>query len=332
MTATQIAKSNLATRFLRGVVTPLVQSADWMSWSLFIIFLFILFGYIGFALDVVQIAGNQNFYEQNFWWILYMSWVLMVLSTINPLIHIQHEKKEVPIGLLVSISVFHLLTLLAISALVLVKKYPAQPAVLTALIGSAAAAAMAGVGWYVQFLSSAKTQRRTHTLSLLMQSRLSKEFQEQVRARDKHFPPEYKIEPLEAELCAKEGFELQLTALRKKYKRQIAAAPDKREQIEQTRDKKIALLESKYASIQGIKYLLNFYEFLCAGIRSGDLDGELLFQTLSGIGVGLYADTEHYRAAVKGRQSNAFEHMDFVIGAGWCRRAATSPGRLRRKY
>jgi hypothetical protein len=329
MTGTQIAKSNLATRFLRGVVTPLVQAADWMSWMLFIIFLFILFGYVGFALDIVQIAGNQNFYEQNFWWILYMSWVLMVLSTINPLIHIQHEKKEVPIGLLVSISVFHLLSLLVISALVLIKKYPAQPAVLTALIGSAAAAAMAGVGWYVQFLSSAKTQRRAHTFNVLMQSRLSKEFQEQVRSRDRHFPPEYKINAVEAELCSKEGLQLQIKAIQKKYKRRIKASPDKKQALEEVKSKQIAELEDKYSSIQGIKYLLNFYEFLCAGIRSGDLDGELLFQTLSGIGVGLYTDTEHYRAAVKARQTNAFEHMDTVIGAGWCRKTGVGPARVR---
>jgi hypothetical protein len=69
--------------------------------------------------------------------------------------------------------------------------------------------------------------------------------------------------------------------------------------------------------LQGLKYLLNFYEFICAGIVLRELDEALIRETLKDMAVALYEDSMHVRLAQRKNQPAVFLNLDRVIGPIW---------------
>lgn len=304
---------NLAFNF---VVRPLFKAADGLSIVLFSIFVLMLIVGALFHFGILDSVGAPGFFQKAKWSYWYMAWGILVLSTVGPLINATKANGEIPLGLLIGVAVTHILVFITMSALILWSDKNS----ITALLASTAGAAMVGVGWIVQHRSSVRSSRRAHTFTVLMQSRLSKEFQEHVKAREKLFPPGCRPDSNHALYMSAIAYKNHITAINADYaaRKQIPAANIAA--LDQELAEKLAEEADKYCSIQGIKYLLNFYEFVCAGIIRQELDEEMLRLTLRGIASSLYSDTDVLRAYVKREQPSAYTNLDQVVGARWLTR------------
>ena len=300
-------KDNIVSLGWRHVVCPLAKHADAFSWITFVVFL----GLVVVA-GVLRFIGNgesESFYATHYAAFWYGAWGLLVLSTIGPIFNIASSRREVPLGVLIGVGTCHVLVFILMSVIVLVQAK--KPEAVTGLLAAVAAAVMVGIGWVVQYQSGARASRRAHTFNVLMQSRLSVEFQNHVRSRIKNYPAGVEISAEDARLFYKAGLvEAQASMSRKLKDDLIHAKNEHHEEIKKAYDTEMELLVSKYESLQSIKYLLNFYEFICAGLRMKELDEPLLRATLSDVAVGLYRDTLHIRLHAQKHQPDAFTELD----------------------
>ncbi|HZW18632.1 MAG TPA: DUF4760 domain-containing protein [Luteimonas sp.] len=310
---------NLAFNF---VVRPLFRSADGLSFVLFAIFvLMVLLGML-FHYGVVDSVSAPGFFQKAKWSYWYMAWGILVLSTVGPLINATKAAGEIPLGLLIGVAVTHILVFIFMSALILW----ADKNSITALLASTAGAAMVGVGWIVQHRSSVRSSRRAHTFSVLMQSRLSKEFQEQVKAREKLFPVGCRPDSTHALYMSALAYKNHITKIKEDHEKSRKAQNAKIKELDEEFERTLKQESEKYCSIQGIKYLLNFYEFVCAGILRQELDEEMLRTSLRGIAAALYEDTDVLRAYVKREQPTAYTNLDRVVGARWLDSSPSAAG------
>lgn len=317
-----IKKENIASLAWRHVACPLAKAADPLSWLMFIGFWAIVLCALG--LRFLFEAEPHDFYMKYYAVFWYGAWGLLVFSTVGPLFNLTRLRNEVPLGILIGVGIAHLLAFIVIGVITLSKTN--NPTAVTALLAAAAAAIMVGIGWVVQHQSSAKASRRAHTFGVLMQSRLSKEFQEQVRARASYYFSGHVVEAIDATLLNRDGLEKKLNDLKADMARELGIVKDEaRQEIIDLYKEKEALINKKYESIQGVKYLLNFYEFICAGIVLRELDEPMLKETLSDIAVCLYQDSKHVRSLAKEYQPDVFSNMERVIGQYWLSKVNVVP-------
>lgn len=107
-----------------------------------------------------------------------------------------------------------------------------------------AGAFVALLGWLTREFFALRTLRKQHTVSVLLQSRMSAAFNERHKAMLKVYPATTGVTPV--------------------------AYNDWQD-------------PQKIEAIEALKYLLNFYEFIAIGIRNGDLDEDYLFKSLKSI-------------------------------------------------
>jgi hypothetical protein len=307
-----VKKDNIVRMAWRDVLCPLASAADPVSWVLFALFWGAVLLSVGLHWNAVP-GDTYDKYYAYFW---FSGWLLLVTASIGPVMHIAKESNQVPLGILIGVSIAHIALFVVICALVLVRSGSENG--LTALMAATAAAMMAGVGWVVQHQSSARSSRRAHTFGVLMQSRLSSEFQEQIKKRSQRYSTGVPVEKADAPLVLKRGLKEILAALSAEETAALATArEDLRDKISYDyRDKRIEI-KRRHRAIEGVVYLLNFYEFICAGIKRKELDEDLLFDTLSDIAVGLHNDTVHLRAHATDLRAAAFEHFNDLVGNYW---------------
>jgi hypothetical protein len=314
MTArTHAGKSNIFGLGWRHVICPLAKHADAVSWITFGLFLLLIVAalYCKFAAS----GAESDFYQENYAAFWYGAWGLLVISTIGPMFNLAVERREVPLGVLIGVGAAHVLVFILMSVVVLIQSGKVEA--VTGLLAAVAAAVMVGIGWVVQYQSGAKASRRAHTFSVLMQSRLSAEFQSHIAKRIRHYPGGTPVPPNDAKLIYLDGLvdaENQIQA--QLAKDLVRTAPEHRDELRQTAIDDIAVLRSKAESLQSLKYLLNFYEFICAGLRMKELDEPLLRATLSDVAVGLYIDSLHVRLHAQSRQPDAYTELDKRIHKG----------------
>ena len=99
--------------------------------------------------------------------------------------------------------VSHLVMFIGISVVVLLQ-YD-KPEAVTGLMAAFVAAMMVGIGWVVQHQTSARASRRAHTFNILMQSRLNKEFGENVAFRASYYHAGFVIPAEDAPLVTKKA-------------------------------------------------------------------------------------------------------------------------------
>jgi hypothetical protein len=119
----------------------------------------------------------------------------------------------------------------------------------------------ASTQWALTSLLTLYSARRQHTINVLLQSRLSMAYQDRLKEVIKVYP----TVPVVA-----------------KVKRGDWNEPEKVEALE------------------GIKYLLNYFEFVAIGIRAGDLDEKTLHRSLGDIVIALTDVAEQYIRFVRG--------------------------------
>ena len=136
----------------------------------------------------------------------------------------------------------------------------------------------AATGWVVTSMVNLHNARRQHTVNVLLQSRLSQAYQQRLRDVVKAFPVTPKVTPIKA------------------------GDWDVAENLE---------------AIDGVKYLLNYFEFVAVGIRTGDLDEKTLKMSLRGILITLCDMADIYIRYQRGEldendgypSKRSYEHM-----------------------
>jgi hypothetical protein len=307
-------KHNIFSLAWRHAVCPLAKAADPTSWVLFACFLLMIV-----ACGLISVFGDgamKELYNQYFAVFWYGSWVLMVLSTVGPMFNLYVERRDVPLEVLVATGIAHVVVFITLGIVTLWEDK--NIGAITALFAATATAITVGIGWGVQHQSSAKASRRTHTFNILMQSRLSSEFQGQVKKRVERYPAGVPVTAADAPLITKKGLDERLKQLEDRKTRELSRSkPEKVDEIEAQYAAEKAESEAKYEALQGMRYLLNFYEFMSAGIILRELDETMLAETLKDIAVGLYKDSLHVRMHQRESQPKVFENLDKIVGVRW---------------
>ena len=311
---TEVKKENILSLGWNGVVRPLAKAADPFSWILFVAFLVVI---VVAVVARVATGGLSQAYVAKYPLFWYGAWALLVISTVGPIFNLSRERNEVPIGVLIGVCVAHVLVFIILSVVTL-SQDKANIQAITTLLAATVAAGMVGIGWVVQHNSSARASRRAHTFNILMQSRLSKEFQEQVRLRSSYYTAGRAVDAEDVALIGKNGYESRLKLMADELAMDLSRAlPAAHPVIQDEYDQAVALVKLKHESLGGVRYLLNFYEFMSAGIKLRELDEAMLRETVRDIAVFLWRDTTQVILHTRLSQDDVFRNLEEVVGQRW---------------
>lgn len=168
------------------------------------------------------------------------------------------------------------------------------------------AAIAAAIGWYAATQYSAKNNRTNNAFSLVMQTRCNTEFMKRAVDLSKNWPPTTQMTNAHQPcfpINARHRFE--------ELKRVGAERP-----LSATETTEFAAYdEQMLTGIEAAKYLLNFYEFMAYGIYAGDLDEDLLYETISPAVVFLFDRTLPLRTFLNGPDGDklAFQHLSSLV-------------------
>jgi Domain of unknown function (DUF4760) len=173
------------------------------------------------------------------------------------------------------------------------------PPVFAAVFGTA-------IGWYVHQQLSAKLHRTSNSFNLVMQTRTSAEFLKHTRSLYAVYPP-----PREFPAEDNKYFQTQKRTEVDRIGRELAskANPDDAKKLTYLNDL------AKVEAVEGLKYLLNFYEFMALGVHMGDLDETLLYETISPSVVGWYDRSKTYCDQIRAKNGNklAYQHLHKLV-------------------
>ncbi|HIC7643377.1 TPA: DUF4760 domain-containing protein [Serratia liquefaciens] len=119
---------------------------------------------------------------------------------------------------------------------------------------------LAGMGWWIQFITTAASDRRKHTLNIILSTRTCSEYQTHLRnftrlwRGNRHAPKD---------LC------------------------EWRDDPDKPKFKNANVSKEVTDGINGLLYILNFFEFLAQGVKANDLDDKLLRECFCGFLEGL---------------------------------------------
>ena len=116
----------------------------------------------------------------------------------------------------------------------------------------------AALGWFVHFKLTSKAHRTNNAFSIIMETRKSSEFLRKQEVVTRNFPPGSGEMPPEYHPF------LAGSSLKTLNADPTASQADK----------------DKAEAVLALKYVLNYYEFMAVGIRAGDLDEALLYDTI----------------------------------------------------
>ncbi|MEM8979334.1 MAG: DUF4760 domain-containing protein [Pseudomonadota bacterium] len=134
-----------------------------------------------------------------------------------------------------------------------------------------------------QFAQSEAMQRRQHTITVLLETRLSSEVRRHIDDRRKVFPLYQTIDPI-AFKCAMQGDNTHATL--------SSFTPTD-------------LKAAQY----GVSELLNYYEFLALGITTGDLDHNTLKESVRGLMCNLVDDAREVISEMREVNPKSYVHL-----------------------
>jgi hypothetical protein len=169
-----------------------------------------------------------------------------------------------------------------------------------------AAAIAAAIGWYAAHQFSAQSNRTNSSFSLVMQTRCNDEFVMQARCFSSAFPP-----PIVLDQSHQRYFSVDLRG-RLDYLKRIDASnltPAEASELQ-------SINEQVVLGMYAARYLLNFYEFMAYAIYAGDLDEDLLYETISPAVVGLFDRVKALRDYINVGATGdklAFQHVQHLV-------------------
>ncbi len=167
-----------------------------------------------------------------------------------------------------------------------------------------------------QLEENRKTHRKNHTLNILLQSRLSETYQNRMKDASKFYPSHNSFPNV---LDMEEGEK------RTKYEMLVSYSGMFQEgaTFVNPKDKNISLevdkeLHDHARAIEGLNYLLNYFEFISIGIKNGDLDETVLEDSLHWILINLLDRTKNFIALthVQSKSDKIWENA-IKLGGKW---------------
>jgi hypothetical protein len=234
---------------------------------------------LGVAITVFCLGANGNstgFYSEN--WLIF--WVVAYLLILIGLLMPLNKVKYLPYGKRIFYSLMLILTVIFLFLFEIIWSEFKSPTQMDEssldVLGFSIASSVAVFGWFVQHQLTRQHNKVSHSLNILLQMRVSEEFQKHMTDANKHYPSRKKtVIPVEDVNLYSRNDEV----------------------------------DCKIKSISSHIYLLNYYEFLAYGIKSGALDEELLFQTLGGIVVGHYRRAENMIKHARSESPKIYESL-----------------------
>lgn len=157
----------------------------------------------------------------------------------------------------------------------------------------------ASIGWYVNFQLTRRSHRTAHAMSLVLGTRTNAEFQKHNMAVRLCFPDKEACDAIDESFFAASALREFTTAARN----------------EKSKDN-VANLKMAQA-VDSLKYLLNYYEFMAVGVKLGDIQEEILYETISPTVVAIYDRAEKFRVWFrdpnKGKQPLMLEHLENLV-------------------
>tara|TARA_Y100000588_G_C14173160_1_gene890115 strand:- start:156 stop:1025 length:870 start_codon:yes stop_codon:yes gene_type:complete len=239
--------------------------------NLHIVFRFVWFIVLMIVLFSELELFQKKFYEDNLALILCILLISYFIGLVIPIYKATKHKVKMSIPLLIYSSFITQITFCLVKysyslSLFSYDKFDVDLYIVNFFMVSAIV-----IGWFVHSHNNLNSERKQHTVNVLNSSRMSSVYQENLRlATDRYNNPHKLIKDEDVELFYKW----------KSGEQEIdfsSNEPHHKNNAEIIR------------AIQGVIYLLNFYEFVAAGIDSGDLDEEYLYSTVAGIAINLVA-------------------------------------------
>lgn len=237
-----------------------------------ILMIFCVIREIDLALTDENGRAFLNFYQSYspaIWSLLYCS---IVYAFAVPLLRI----RKIPYGKSLSNWGWSIITLLFICLIVIVTtrlNITSDDAGTIQVVATVIAVVVGITGWFVQHQITANTSRVNHTLNILLQTRISEVFENHTKCVNKIYPNKYfSVIPEQDvknwhEINSNNSGESSQPAHNKKPRAELSSP---------TQNDLDQAITSQF-------YLLNYYEFLAVGVKTGLLDEELLYETIGGI-------------------------------------------------
>ncbi|HDS1189526.1 TPA: DUF4760 domain-containing protein [Stenotrophomonas maltophilia] len=157
-----------------------------------------------------------------------------------------------------------------------------------------------GLGWYVHYQFSARTQRMNSSFALVMEMMKSSEYLARNALVSDHFPSSVEDIPDE-------------------YIPYFAPGAEKRLKDAATADEPLCPIKLEQArAIAALRYILNYFEFMAVGVRANDIDCDLLLDTVGQIVVSRFKRSQKLVKWIRdpkplgAGQDLAFEHLEWM--------------------
>ena len=147
------------------------------------------------------------------------------------------------------------------------------------------AGSIAGMGWWIQFITSAASDRRKHTLNVVLSTRTCSEYQNHLR---------------------------NYTRMWRGNRYVPKDLSEWRDDPDNPKFKNAEVPDDVVKGINGLLYILNFFEFLAQGIKANDLDDKLLRECFCGFLEGLERRAFFILSEAQNRDIRFFEGIVYL--------------------
>lgn len=175
------------------------------------------------------------------------------------------------------------------------------------IIPVTAAVFAAALGWYVHYQYSSKAQRTNNAFSIVMEMRRSPEFIKRWELVGLHFPKDVMVSE-EYQPYFHPDSRRRLEKEKAEINKEAADAEAKLEELK----KKLEKVEA----IEALRFILNYFEFMAAGIELKELDEDMLYETISVVVVRIYERSSlflKFYADPKTKEVLAFQHLSALV-------------------
>lgn len=223
-----------------------------------LLFLFILFKEFDLLTATEALANGDAFYSKKYYIFWAFAYLLSFIGSFTVLLHMDPDKRALKVQ--TWIGVIFIVVFIAMILGWVGRSDSTPDSGMATLVGVFIVFMSTGLGWLINTKNSHNKHKISHTFKVLLESRLSSTFQNKLNELQSQYPPSIELDKDDVNLFIND-----MKSLDDKKKKAIYAA----------------------------QYILDFYEFIAAGIFSGDLDDDFLYQNARGFVIGMWGKSSH---------------------------------------
>lgn len=205
-----------------------------------------------------KLANGDAIYAEKYYFFWSLSYLLFFIGSFKTLMNLDKEKLAIKIQTFVGV------LFIAMFLLIVVAVFGRSGAEISSGLATLTAGFVVfmstGLGWLINTKNSHVKHKTSHTFKVLLDSRLSSTYQGKLIDLQKQYPPGEKIPSADVMKIIKNDS---------------------------------TLGDEKTKAINAAAYILDFYEFIAAGINSGDLDSDFLYENARGFACGMVEKSEY---------------------------------------